>query len=138
MRSFTLHLQSAGTCENFENIASFIGADASGSFGIMAGHERMMSILNFGLVKFKTQGGAQHFAALPGGILYFESDALYITTRRYILGDNYEAVTAAVKDELVAEEEAMHDLKGSISRLEEEMTRRLWRLQHGREERRYG
>ena len=130
MNSFPLHLRSALQTETIEDIASFKGADASGSFGLKAGHERMMSILVFGLVRYRTIDNSQHYVALTGGLLYFCDGELYITTRRYIRGDDYRTVADAIQGVLATEEETMRDLKGSISRLEREMTRRLWRLQH--------
>ncbi len=133
MSGFTVHLQSASSMETIENVLSFTGADRSGSFGIMAGHERMMSILDFGLARLRIAHDRLIYIALPGGILYFTDNQLFISTRRYISGDDIHTVETAIGEILTAEEEAMHDLKGSIARLEQEMTRRLWRLQHGKE-----
>ncbi|HNQ91744.1 MAG TPA: F0F1 ATP synthase subunit epsilon [Alphaproteobacteria bacterium] len=134
MNGFSLHLQSAPLTETLVNVTSFIGADKSGSFGLMAGHERMMTVLEPGLCRFRPENGEWQYVAVTGGILYFNDGNLCISTRRYIRGEDYRTVSDAIRDILSAEEAVMHDLKGSISRLEQEMTRRLWRLQHGQEE----
>jgi F-type H+-transporting ATPase subunit epsilon len=132
MSGFTLHLQSGGQYEKIDDVVSFSGSDASGSFGIMAGHERMMSVLDFGLARFCMTDGAQHYLALPGGVLYFVENELFISTRRYVRGDDYATVAAAISGVLAQEEEELHDVKGSIGRMEQEMTRRLWELQRER------
>jgi len=137
MNSFPLHLRSALQTDTIEDVVSFRGADGSGSFGLKAGHERMMSILDFGLAQFRTANDSRHYVALTGGLLYFYDGQLFISTRRYILGDDYRTVADAIQGVLATEEETMHDLKGSISRLEQEMTKRLWRLQHDGEHRHY-
>ncbi len=50
---------------------SFIGEDASGSFGLQAGHARFMTILEFGLARFRTAEADWQYLALPGALLYF-------------------------------------------------------------------
>lgn len=131
MRTFSLNLQSAGQCETIADVVSFIGADGSGSFGLLAGHAPMLTVVDFGLSRFRTADGAWHYMALPGGVLYFRHDQLYLATRRYVRGDDYRGVADSIEGVLAAEEAAMQDLKNSIARLEREMTRRLWELQHG-------
>jgi len=129
MNSFPVHVNSALQTETIKNVISFRGADGSGAFGVMAGHERMMSILDFGLVQIRTDDNSLHYVAMTGGLMYFCDNEMSISTRRYVRGDDYRTVAAAVQNVLAREDDAMHDLKGSISRLEREMTKRLWRLQ---------
>jgi F-type H+-transporting ATPase subunit epsilon len=129
MSTFTLHLQSGGQYERIDDVTSFRGTDASGSFGILAGHERMMTVLEFALARFGTANGSWQYVALPGGVLYFVENELFISTHRFILGDDYNTIAAAVSGTLAQQEEQMQDLKRSITRIEREMTRRLWELQ---------
>lgn len=107
---------------------SFVGEDASGAFGLMAGHERMMTVLDFGLARFRTADGPWHFLALPGGVLYFVENALYICTHRFIHSDDYQAVAAAITGVLAREEKELRVLRTSIERMEQEMIRHLWGL----------
>jgi len=125
---FTLHLQSATQYARIEDVESFIARDASGSFGLMARHERMMTVLGYGLARFRTADGAWHYLALPGGLAYFVEGELYLSTRRYVLGDDFRTVAASVDSTLLAEDSALHSLKESVARLEREMVRRLWQL----------
>jgi F-type H+-transporting ATPase subunit epsilon len=128
MSGFTLHLQSATQYARVEGVESFVARDASGSFGLMARHARMMTVLGYGLARFRTADGDWHYVALPGGLAYFVDGELYLSTRRYVLGDDFRTVAAAVDSTLMAEDSALRSLKESVMRLEREMVRRLWHL----------
>lgn len=128
MTAFVLHLQSATQYAKLDDVESFVARDASGAFGLLARHERMMTALGFGLARFRTTGGTWHYVALPGGLAYFADGELHVCSRRYVLGDDYRTVSAAVDETLRAEERALMSLKQSVNRLEHEMMRRLWRL----------
>ena len=128
MSGFTLHLQSATQYARLENVESFVARDASGAFGVMAHHERLMTTLAYGMARLRAAGGAWRYVALPGGLAYFVDGELFVSTRRFVLGDDYEAVAAAVERTLQAEDAAMRGLRESVARLEREMVRRLWSL----------
>lgn len=136
MRSFMLHLQSTTCYERIEQVVSFIGEDTSGSFGIMAGHARAVACLNFGLARYRLAEGSWHYLALPGAVVHFCDNALYLSTRRFVRGDDYMAVERALAEELAAEEEKMRSLLDSVQQLEQAMFKRLWDLQ--RETGRFG
>jgi F-type H+-transporting ATPase subunit epsilon len=133
MISFRLHLQSATQYERINDVITFVGEDDSGSFGIMAGHERMMTALRFGLARFRTIADEWRYIALPGGLLYFVENELFVNTRRYVLDEDWERIAQTLDDQLRREEEALGRLKESLHRLEEEMFKRLWNLSRGRE-----
>jgi F-type H+-transporting ATPase subunit epsilon len=128
---FTMHLQSATQYERIDGVESFVARDASGAFGLLARAERMMTVLGYGLARLRTAGGDWRYLALPGGLAYFVDGELYVSTRRYLLGDDYRTVAAAVDSTLQAEDDALKSLKESVVRLEREMVRRLWRLGEG-------
>jgi len=125
---FTLHLQSATQYARLEGVQSFVARDASGAFGLMAKAERLMTVLGYGLARFRGADGAWHYLALPGGVVYFVDNELFLSTRRYVLGDDLGTVAAAVESTLVAEDRSLRSLKDSVARLEREIVRRLWRL----------
>lgn len=133
MRGFIMHLQSATQYERIEQVTTFVGEDVSGSFGILAGHHRMMTSLLFGLARFRTEEDEWEFLALPGGVLYFVENELFLTTRRYLRGTDYDGIAKALEQQLRSEEALLRDLKESMHRLEEEMFKRLWSLGRGRE-----
>lgn len=120
-----MHLQGATQYERVEEVASFVGEDASGSFGILAGHGRTITVLEYGLARYRTADGPWTYVALPGGVLYFTANELFISTRRYLRDTNYDRVSAALVSQLLSEERQLAKTKESLARLEKEMFRRL-------------
>jgi F-type H+-transporting ATPase subunit epsilon len=131
MKSFVLHLQDATHYERIDQVASFVGQDDSGLFGILAGHARMMTVLAFGLARYRTTDDRWHFLAVPRGLLYCVDNNLYLSARRYIRDDDYAQISQALEEQLVTEETALRGIKDSLHRLEEEMFKRLWRMGRG-------
>lgn len=129
MNTFVLHLQSGTQYERIEDAVSFVGVDDSGSFGILAGHARMMTCLATGLARFQKADGAWRFLAHPGAVLYFAGNELYLSTRRYLHDPDYKHVSAALREQLLAEEEKLRGIRESLYRLEDEMLKRMWNMQ---------
>lgn len=131
MKPFTLMLQDSTHVERFDQVVSFVGWDESGSFGVLADHERMMTILTYGLSRFRTIDDLWHYVALPGGLLYFADNAATISTRRFFRDDDRDRIIRALEEQLLVEEDSLQTMKKSLSRLEEEMFKRLWRMGRG-------
>ena len=131
MKTFTLRLHDATRAERIDGVGSFVGEDASGSFGILAGHARFMTTLSFGLARYRIADQPWQYLALPGAVLYFKDNELGIGARRYLRDSDYERISALLAEQLLAEEEALHGMKESLHRMEEEVLRHLWQL--GRE-----
>ena len=130
MRTFTLILQDATHTQRIEQVTSFVGEDATGSFGILAGHARLMTSLVFGLARFRVGENAWQYLALPGAVLYFNANELSLSTRRYLVDDDYERISSALHEQLLAEEQEMRELKKSLHHMEEAILRRLWKTGH--------
>jgi F-type H+-transporting ATPase subunit epsilon len=128
VNTFVLHLQSAMRYERADDVVSFVAQDSSGKFGILAGHARMLACLDFGLARFRTLAGGWEYLALPGGVLYFVDNQLHLSTRRYLRDTDYERISAALQEQLRAEEEALSGLKESLRQMEQQMLKRLWEL----------
>lgn len=128
MKTFSLILQDATHIERFEGVTSFVGEDESGSFGVLAGHARMMTSLIFGMARFKSIDGQWQYLALPGAIVYFINNELSISTRRYMLDDNYERMSDALQEQLLLEEDELHSMKSSLHRMEDELLKRMWEI----------
>ena len=126
MKRFTLLLQDAAHIELINKVTSFVGEDVSGSFGIRAGHARMMTSLVFGLARFRIDNNPWQYLALPGALLYFMGNKLSISTRRYLIDDDYERISSALQDKFVAEETELHAMKKSLHQMEEQLLKRLW------------
>jgi len=133
MTGFVLHLQDATHHQRIDGVRSFVGEDASGSFGILPGHERMMTALVFGLARFRAETGPWQYLAMPGGLLYFFEDQLCISTRRYLVDADYDRITASLEEQLLAEEESLHEIKQRLHNMEEQMLKRLWKMSRSRE-----
>jgi len=125
LKTFKLILQDAMRIEQIENITSFVGEDASGSFGVLAGHARLMTSLVFGLARFRVEDQPWQYLAMPGAMLYFVDNELSISTRRYLKDDDYENISYDLQKQLLAEEEDLREMKQSLHHMEEEILRRM-------------
>lgn len=129
MNGFTLLLASATRRERIDDVTSFVGADASGAFGILARHARMITVLDFGLARYRVGSGDWQWLALPGAVLRFADNALSIAGRRYVHGADYARIRATLDEELRSEEHRLGALKDHLQRLEREIFRKLWQAQ---------
>jgi len=125
MKSFMLQLQSSVISESIENVISFVGEDDSGSFGILAGHCRMMTCLKYGLAWFRYTSGAIEYLALPGGVVYFVNNKLIISTRHYLRSKNYQEITTALDHELYLEEKNIQEVKTVLHDLDKGIMQQL-------------
>ena len=129
MSGFTLQLYDSRHGERIDGVSSFVGEDPSGSFGILPGHSRMMTTLVFGLARFRQgEEGPWQYLALPGAVLYFVDNTLTLVSRHYLIDEDYERISSRLADELVAEEEQLHELRESLRQMEEAMLKRMWEL----------
>lgn len=126
MKSFTLKLQDAFRAEEIPGVTSFVGADCSGSFGILAGHARMMTALTIGLSRFRIGADPWKYLAMPGAVLYFHENVLTLNTQRFLLDDDYMRISETLEHQLLAEEESLRTMKESLHRMEVQVLRRLW------------
>ena len=131
MSDFTLHLQDATQYEQVQGVAHFVGRDATGQFGVQARHERLMTALVFGLGRFRRGDGPWEYLALPGGLLYFVENALYVCTSHYLRGSDRAQLAQALDAQLRREEEALRSLKETLHHLEQELMRRILRMTRG-------
>ncbi|MCB1730036.1 MAG: hypothetical protein KDI21_06085 [Halieaceae bacterium] len=133
MTGFLVMLQSATQSERLEQVASFVGEDASGSFGLMRGHGRFVTSLVFGMARVRYLDGRREYLALPEAVAYFDCDVLTLSSRRYLRDADYSRISRRLRDELVQEETQLVELKHSLEQMEQAMLMRLWRLGRGQE-----
>ncbi|MCW8859321.1 MAG: F0F1 ATP synthase subunit epsilon [Deltaproteobacteria bacterium] len=132
MKSFTLKLQDASHAEEIAQVNSFVGEDASGNFGILADHARFMTSLVVGLARFRTGNKNWQYLALPGAVLYFCNNVLTLSTRHYLIDDDYMHISQALQQELVEEEKKLLTIKESLYHMEEEVLKHLWEMSRER------
>jgi F-type H+-transporting ATPase subunit epsilon len=128
MNGLSLQLESPARCERIANVTSFVGEDASGSFGILPGHETLVTVVDFGLSRFRVGEQPWRYLAAPGAVIFLHDGELHFATRRYLLGDDYETIRALLQQHIQTEEESLRAIKTSIRGLEQEMLKRLWQL----------
>ena len=127
MSGFRLILNSPMQTARVEGVTSFVAADESGSFGILPGRARLVTLLRFGLARYRVGNGPWQYVALPGGLLYFADGELRISTRRYVVDEDYQRVSDQLQAALRDEEDELHAMRESVRQLEEAMLRRLWK-----------
>ena len=126
--TLTLCLQSAVRSEDIAGVTSFVGTDASGSFGILPGRARFMTVLDYGLSRFRGADGRWCHLACPGAVLYLAGDRLTVNTRRYLLDHDYDRISGMLSGQLAREEEELRSLRQNVQSLEQALLRRLRQL----------
>ena len=132
MKPFTLRLQDATRAQDIAGVTSFVGEDASGSFGILAGHARFMTTLVIGLARFRLGERPWQYLAVPGAVLYFDNNVLTLNTRHYLLDEDYMRISESLQEQLLAEEEKLRTTKESLHQMEEQVLKRLWEISRRR------
>jgi F-type H+-transporting ATPase subunit epsilon len=129
MSGFALHLYAADHAEVVDNVVSFVGEDRTGSFSLWPRHERFMTMLVFGLARFRLSRCAEwEYLALPGGLLYFVDNELRLATREYFRHSDYAQMERHLHATLQRQEAEFTRTREQLQRLEQEMLQRLWRL----------
>lgn len=127
-QSFTLRLLDATHTEEIADVTSFVGADASGSFGVLAGHSRMMTALTMGLARFRLAQRDWKYVAASGGLLYMNDNVLSLSARLYLVDDDYTRISRELQEKLLVDEERLQKIKESLHRMEREVLERLWQM----------
>jgi F-type H+-transporting ATPase subunit epsilon len=128
MRTFALTLLDGRGSERFDTVVAFIAADASGSFGLLAGHARMLSVLRYGLARFVDNGGKWRYVSLPGGVLRFAGNQLMVTTVRYFLGEARGRIVEQLASAMARADSDVHTARATLNEIEHSLMRRLIEL----------
>lgn len=126
MGGFRMVLMDSFSVRQMDGIRSFVGEDASGSFGLLAGHARFMTCLDYGFCRFKAADDVWQYLAIPSAVLHFGDDVLTLKTRRYILDADYERMTSILDTELWEDEQRLRTMKRSVEQLERAVMKRIW------------
>jgi len=128
MKTFGLTLIDTAEVTRFEGVSQFIAADEGGSFGILAGHAHTVALLRYGLARFIDDCGIWRYLAMPGGVLRFADNQLTITTVRYFLGDDREAICADLETAMQQTDSEVHRARAALSEIEHSLVKRLAEL----------
>ena len=125
MNTFSLTLIDTAEMTRFEKVRQFIASDTDGSFGILAGHAHTVALLRYGLARFSDDSGIWRYLALPGGVLRFAGNELTITTVRYFLGIDPDAICADLEAAMQQTDSEVHRSRAALSEIEHSLIKRL-------------
>ena len=128
MKTFALELINSLQSQTFGNVTHFIGADNSGSFGILAGHAPLVAVLRYGLARFLDENGSWLYVALPGGVLRFTKNRLTVTSAHYFLGADRDKLAQQLAEAMQAEDLDVHNARATLARIDQALMRRLAEL----------
>jgi F-type H+-transporting ATPase subunit epsilon len=128
MNQFVLKLFDATHEQRLTGVTSFVGEDASGSFGIQPNHARFMTTLVYGLARFRLGTEDWQYLALPGAVVYFNNNELMISTRHFLIDTDLERISTLLEQQLITEEENLHATRESLHRMEQAMLKRMLSL----------
>jgi len=110
------------------DVASFRAADASGDFGIMAGHVDLLAVLETSVVRWRGAEAPWHFCALRGGVLTVENgDTIRIACRTAIVGDDLSKLEQQVHKYRETETDSARRARVAQTRLHAQAIRQIMR-----------
>jgi F-type H+-transporting ATPase subunit epsilon len=131
MKTFALELLDSNGAERFDAVRQFVGADASGSFGVLAEHEPTVIVLRYGLARFEDADGKWRYLSLPGGTLRFADNRLVVAAVHYFLGDDRHALLEQLAAEMARSDSDIARAKATLTEIEHSLVRRLGELTGG-------
>ena len=129
MNTFAMNLFDNTSHLRYDGVSSFVGMDASGSFGLQAHHARFMTTLVFGLARFRQGDEDWQYLALPGGVLYFKHNELTVSTRHFLVDTNIDRISEKLEQQLIVEEENLRATRLSLHRMEQAILKQMMSLQ---------
>jgi F-type H+-transporting ATPase subunit epsilon len=125
MNGFSLTLFGTARTQRIDGVQAFVGLDASGLFGLRAGHESFMTVLAHGLHRYQRADGSWVYLALPGGLARFTDNRLRISCQRFLEHDDYRGLVDRLDAELRKESAQLAATRASVHNLERELLQRL-------------
>lgn len=92
MSHLTLHLLDGQQHLCLDKVHQLVASDASGQFGLLPGHEYLVTALVPGLLHYQDQHGLRHFLATAGGLLSCQANQVHIISTRLLQGDSEQAL----------------------------------------------
>jgi F-type H+-transporting ATPase subunit epsilon len=109
-----------------DGVQALRAEDASGGFGILAGHADFLTSLAISVVAWRRQDGTQRYCAVRHGVLTVTAGAeIAVATREAIVGDSYETLDIEVLRRFRADIETQRTEHVESARLHLEAIRRI-------------
>lgn len=143
--AFTLVLLDARERRDIADVRSLVAADASGQFGIHAGHAALVTVLEPGLFRWRCgapeagdatdAAGGWTYAACLGGLLHCErgpgTSRVTIVSSRFVQDDDLQALQRRLDALLDREGDLRVSARESAAALDTALVRRLQQLSEG-------
>lgn len=130
MTGFTLNILASTQAQRFENVQSFVGEDASGYFGLQANHIDFMTLLVFGMARFRFVNEQWQYLALPSGLASFQSNELTISTRYFLIDTDFDKISKLLEQRALKEQETMRSARESLQCMELMVFKKIRELKH--------
>jgi len=130
MANFTLNILASTQAQRFENVQSFVGEDASGYFGLQAGHIDFMTMLVFGMARFRLANEQWQYLALPSGLASFQANELTISTRYFLIDTDFDKISKLLEQRALKEQETMRSTRESLQCMELMVFKKIRELKH--------
>lgn len=133
-RTFTLMLLDGRCIDRIAEVTSLVAEDASGQFGIEAGHEALITVLEPGLFRYRiATGDAWTYAACVGGLLSCAraddgGSDVRIVSSRFIRNASPEALQSSLDDLLARESNLRMSTRESQLRLDLALYKKMQQL----------
>jgi len=98
MNALSLHVTTpVAVAVDETGVVSVRAEDASGGFGILAGHADFLTVLGASILRWRSEGGRWRYCAVRGGILRVSNgDRVEIACREAVPGDDLGALEMLV------------------------------------------
>jgi F-type H+-transporting ATPase subunit epsilon len=111
-----------------DDVASLRAEDASGSFGILPGHTRLLTVLGASVLRWRRRNGIWHYCALRGGVLTVAGgQRVQVACREAVAGDDLPALEHLVNTQMAARQDLARAARAEHTRLQAQAIRSLMR-----------
>lgn len=128
VKTFMLQVQGLNDAWQLAEAVSFIGTDGSGRFGLQAGHEYFVTLLEPGLVQVCDTNGAWLYIAQPGAVLVFKQGTLEIACTEFMQGTDPDILLNTMEQRWQRDDLDLHAARSSIFQVEQTLARKIWQL----------
>jgi F-type H+-transporting ATPase subunit epsilon len=111
-------------------VDSLRAEDHSGSFGIMAGHLDLLTVLKPCILIYR-QGDSEGYAAVDGGILRVEGGTVTVAAREAVEGGDLTALKALVESDFYRKAEKEATFMDLLSNMEKLLLDNLVKFEKG-------
>ena len=113
-----------------KTVDSLRAEDLSGSFGMLARHMDLLTVLRPCILIYK-QSGREGYVAVDGGILRVEKGAVTVASREAVEGDDLSALKQTVESDFAKKAEKEATFMDLISNMEKLLLDKLVKFERG-------